>query len=79
MSKFNKETQKSMRVVLSLETYNALKDKCTDYGDMSRVVRHLLKQWLSNPKSTIRQIYDDDLPTANEGEWVESKGEDDQD
>jgi len=58
MSLFNKETQKSVRVVLPLELYNAVKDKCNDYGDMSRLVRHLLKGWLKS-KGTIRQVYDE--------------------
>lgn len=64
MSKFNSETQKSVRVVLPLAMYEGLKERCFDYGDLSRVVRHLLREWLKNPKNTIRQVYevDEKLP-----------------
>jgi hypothetical protein len=58
MSLFKKETQKSVRVVLPLTLYNQIKDRCVDYGDLSRLVRHLLKQWIKNPKASIRHIYD---------------------
>lgn len=57
MSKFNKETEKSIRIVLSLPIYNALKERCGDYGDISRVVRHLLREWIKRG-GTIRQVYE---------------------
>ena len=66
MSGFNKDTQKSVRVVMPLEMYNDLKTRCIDYGDMSRVVRHLLRGWLANPKATIRQIYEVDEQADSE-------------
>ncbi len=59
MSKIEKSEQKSVRVVLPLAMYDGLKDRCFDYGDLSRVVRHLLREWLKNPKNNIRSIYDD--------------------
>lgn len=59
MATHNKETQKSVRVVLPLTLYNEVKDKCEEYGDLSRVVRHLLRKWVKDSKSTIRQAYDD--------------------
>ena len=68
MSKFDKETQKSVRVVLPLKMYDAVKDKCLDYGDMSRLVRHLLREWLKNPKATIRQVYDQEAKVEANGE-----------
>jgi hypothetical protein len=64
MSLFNKETQKSVRVVLPLELYNKVKERCIDYGDLSRLVRHLLKDWLNDPKATIRQVYDQEAGEA---------------
>jgi len=74
MSKFNKETQKSVRVVLPLKMYNSLKDRCLDYGDLSRLVRHLLRDWLNNPKGTIRQVYNQDEEVAKAEEaWQDVK------
>ena len=60
MSLFNKETQKSVRVVIPLTLYNEVKERCVDYGDLSKLVRHLLREWIKNPKHTIRQVYDGD-------------------
>jgi len=71
MSKFNPETQKSVRVVMPLDMYNDLKARCIDYGDLSRVIRHLLRGWLSNPKATIRQIYETDESASDERQRVE--------
>lgn len=67
MSKFNKETEKSIRIVLSLPLYNSLKERCGDYGDISRVIRHLLREWI-NRGGTIRQVYeaDDVIKVATE-------------
>lgn len=59
MSKFNPETQKSIRIVLDNQDYNSLKKHCLDYGDVSRVIRFLLKKWLADPKSSLRQVYED--------------------
>jgi len=67
MSKFNKETQKSVRVVMPLDMYEDLKSRCIDYGDMSRVVRHVVRKWLANPANTIRSIYDSEVALAKEG------------
>jgi hypothetical protein len=67
MSKFNKETQKSVRVVMPLEMYESLKGRCIDYGDMSRVVRHLVRKWLANPENTIRSIYDNEVALEKVG------------
>lgn len=61
MSKFNKETQKSMRVVLPLPLYEAVKARCLNYGDMSKLARHLLREWLKDPKRiTIRQVLEEE-------------------
>lgn len=51
MSRFNKETQKSVRVVLPLAMYNKLKKRCRQHGDMSDIVRRLLREWLKKPES----------------------------
>lgn len=67
MSLFNKETQKSVRVVLPLQLYNDVKERCIDYGDLSRLVRHLLRDWIKDPKATIRQVYDKE-DVEHEGE-----------
>lgn len=73
MSLFNKETQKSVRVVLPKKLYDDVKDRCLDYGDLSRVVRHLLKKWLKEG-GTIRQVYDNEakdgeLEPQDNGRW----------
>jgi len=61
MSKFNKETQKSVRVVLPLTLYDEVKTHCNDYGDISRLVRHSLKAWLKeHRRAPIRDIYDEE-------------------
>ena len=65
MSLFNKQEQKSVRVVLPLTLYNSIKARCNDYGDLSRLVRHLLYQWSNDPKATIRQVYDKNKEPEN--------------
>lgn len=65
MSLFNKETQKSVRVVLPLSLYNEVKERCIDYGDISRLVRHLLREWANDPAHTIRQVYDKEVVEPN--------------
>ena len=59
MSLFDKQKQKSVRVVLPLSLYNSIKARCNDYGDLSRLVRHLLYNWSNDPKATIRQVYNE--------------------
>lgn len=41
-----KEGQKSVRIVLSDALYQAVKSECPDHGDLSRLVRNLLKKHL---------------------------------
>ena len=54
MTKFNKENSKALRVVLDLALYEELKAKCIDHGDISRLVRFLLREWLKLPASQER-------------------------
>ena len=54
MTQFNKENSKSLRVVLDLDLYQELKSKCIDHGDISRLVRYLLREWLKLPASQER-------------------------
>ena len=54
ITKFNKENSKSLRVVLDLALYEELKSKCIDHGDISRLVRYLLRDWLKLPSSQER-------------------------
>jgi hypothetical protein len=63
MSHFNKLTEKSVRIVLPLDLYNELKERCIDYGDISRVVRHLLRRWIKEG-GTVRAAYDEATEAA---------------
>jgi hypothetical protein len=63
MTKVNKETQKSVRVVLPTQLYNQFKERCGDHGDMSRVIRYLLTEWIK-AKGSIRQTYYSDADLA---------------
>ncbi len=48
-SKFkDKESQKSIRVVLPLTLYTKMKAECQDHGEISRLIRKLLIKYLSN-------------------------------
>ena len=49
MSQFNKSAQKSLRVVLPLSLYEKLKERCHERGDISKVVRSLLRKWIAEP------------------------------
>lgn len=49
MSKFNPDTEKSVRVVLPLSLYEKFTEKCPDRGDKSKVVRSLIRKWLMDP------------------------------
>ena len=57
MSKFDKELEKSIRVVLPLDLYEEVKERCIDYGDISRVIRHLLRKWIRDG-GTVRQSFE---------------------
>ena len=72
MTLLKRDTQKSVRVVLPLSLYREFKNKCLDYGDLSRVVRYLLREWLKNPKASIRSIYDAEEAERDE-QQVEAK------
>jgi hypothetical protein len=39
-----KAGQKSVRVVLSLEMYNRVKSQCDEHGDISRLIRSLIRK-----------------------------------
>ena len=57
MSMFNREKQKSVRVVMPLSMYEALKERCEDYGDLSRIVRKLIREWLkTDPPKAARLL-----------------------
>jgi hypothetical protein len=45
-----KPGQKSVRVVMPLSLYNELKEFAIDHGDISRLVRHLLRGWIIEAK-----------------------------
>ena len=57
MSNFDKEFEKSIRVVLPLDLYEEVKERCIDYGDISRVIRHLLRKWIRDG-GTVRQSFE---------------------
>lgn len=56
MDKPNKEPMigKALRVVIDLALYEELKSKCIDHGDISRLIRYLLREWLKRPESQER-------------------------
>ena len=47
------ENLKSIRVIMPLELYNELKGRCIDHGDISKLVRRLLKAYLGKSKGPI--------------------------
>jgi hypothetical protein len=54
-----KENQKSVRVVLNQKLYDDVKARCLDYGDISKIVRHLLRKWVAE-KGSLRAIYEEE-------------------
>jgi Arc/MetJ-type ribon-helix-helix transcriptional regulator len=55
----NDDARKSVRVVLPVDLYNELKDRCVDYGNLSKVVRFLLRKWIDGGGS-MRDVYEDE-------------------
>jgi len=47
------EKLKSIRIILPLELYDELKSKCTDHGDISKLVRRMLRAYLKVNKGAI--------------------------
>jgi hypothetical protein len=43
-----KDGQKSIRIVMPTSLYNQLKEECQDHGDISKLVRRLLKKHLES-------------------------------
>lgn len=48
MSKFDKEPQKSIRIVLPLRLYERMKKECPDHGNISQLIRGLLLKYLNS-------------------------------
>lgn len=47
-----KDGQKSVRVVLPSSMYEKLKQECPDHGDMSKLIRNLLRRHLKALESS---------------------------
>ncbi len=44
-----KREVRPIRIYLPLDIYKEVKAHCPEHGDMTRLVRHLLSEWLKKP------------------------------